>query len=207
MREQISHVKEDKSSFPPSPSLRESSASDEEIALLVQSGKVEFFDVLINRYEQKIRRYAKRFLVDREDVNDVLQEVFIKAYRNIRSFDAKRKFSPWLYRIAHNELINHLKKRKKNPLPLFDLDAFFPQSLADNNVSREVERRDMTGTIEKCLDKLEIKYREPVTLYYLEELSYKEIADVLRLPVSTVGIRIKRAREMIKSLCKKMGYN
>jgi len=180
---------------------------DEEIALLIQSGKIEFFDILLERYEEKIRRYSRKFLSDHEDINDVLQDIFIKTYKNIRSFDVKRKFSPWLYRIAHNELINALKKKKKNPLPLFDLDVFLPHHLSDNNdLGEQIERREMAELIDKCLGKLEPKYREPVILYYLEELSYKDIAEVMRVPISTVGIRIKRAKEIMRTICKKLGY-
>jgi len=183
------------------------SQKDEELALLVQSGKIDFFDFLIERYENKIRRYSRKFLSDYEDINDVLQDIFIKAYKNIQSFDAKRKFSPWLYRLAHNELINALKKKKKNPLPLFDLDVFFPQHLSDNNgFGEQIERGEMSELINKCLVRLEPKYREPVILYYFEGLSYKDIADVMQIPISTVGIRIKRAKEIMRTICKKLGY-
>ena len=213
-------VKEDKSSSSPtqalakggeertffdSPSLCESSA-DEEIALLIQSGKVDFFDFLIERYENKIRRYSRKFLSDYEDINDILQDIFIKAYKNIQSFDTKRKFSPWLYRIAHNELVNVLKKKKRNPLPMFDLDVFFPQYFSDNSLNQQIDRQDMREIIDKCLDKLELKYREPIILYYFEELNYKEIADVMQIPISTVGIRIKRAKKIMRSICKKLEY-
>ena len=222
MGEDVSHqkVKEDKSSSSPtrvaakggeertffdSLSLRESSA-DEEIALLIQSGKVDFFDFLIERYENKIRRYSRKFLSDYEDINDILQDIFIKAYKNIQSFDTKRKFSPWLYRIAHNELVNVLKKKKRNPLPMFDLDVFFPQYFSDNSLNQQIDRQDMREIIDKCLDKLELKYREPIILYYFEELNYKEIADVMQIPISTVGIRIKRAKKIMRSICKKLEY-
>ena len=201
-------AKEDKSSFSPSPSRQDLAGGslDEEIALLIQSGKVDFFDFLIERYENKIRRYSRKFLSDYEDINDILQDIFIKAYKNIRSFDAKRKFSPWLYRIAHNELVNALKKKKRNPLPLLNLDVFFPQYFSDNSLNQQIDRQDMREIIDKCLDKLELKYREPIILYYFEELNYKEIADVMQIPISTVGIRIKRAKKIMRSICKKLGY-
>ena len=184
-----------------------SQQNDEEIVHLIQSGKVEFFSILIDRYGGRIKRYSRKFLSDSEDINDVLQDIFIKAYINIQSFDTKRKFSSWFYRIAHNELVNALKKRKKKTLPLFALDVFFPQHFHDNSLSQQVDRQDMQKIIDKCLDQLELKYREPIILYYLEELSYKEIADVMKIPISTVGIRIKRAKELMKSICKKLGYN
>lgn len=183
-----------------------SQQKDEEIAHLIQSGKIEFFSILIGRYEDKIKRYSRKFLSDFEDINDIVQDIFIKAYKNIQSFDTKRKFSPWLYRIAHNELINALKKKKKNPLPLFELDVFFPQSLHEkDDLNQQIDRRDTREIIDKCLDKLEPKYREPIILYYLEELSYREISDIMQIPVSTVGIRIKRAKKIMKSVCQKLG--
>ena len=180
--------------------------SDEEIIDLIQKGNVDSFGILINRYKAKMMRYARKFLSDAEDISDIVQEVFIKVYINIQSFDISRKFSPWLYRIAHNELVNALKKRKKNTLPLFDLDTFLPNSLKDDSFRDDIDNDDMKRMIDKCLDQLKSKYREPIILYYLEELTYKEIAEVMRIPVSTVGIRIKRAKEKMKSIFKKLGY-
>ncbi len=183
-----------------------SSKKDEDIVFLVQSGKTGFFGVLVSRYEKRMRRYARKFLSDREDINDILQDIFIKAFVNIQSFDAKRKFSPWLYRIAHNELINKLKKKKT--LPLFDLDAFFPQNFhngqeeAESAAEENETKKETKEMIDKCLNGLELKYREPVILYYLEGLSYKEVADVMRIPVSTVGVRIKRAKQKMKGICR-----
>jgi len=181
-----------------------SQKKEAEIIRLIQSGEIELFGVLINTYESKIRRYARKFLADSEDIRDVVQDVFIKAYVNIKDFDTKRKFSSWLYRIAHNELINALKKRKKKTLPLFDLDVFLPFSLHDRTLERNIDRQGMSQVIDKCLDKLTPKYREPIILYYFENLGYQEIADVLEIPVSTVGIRIKRAKEKMKKLIKKI---
>ncbi|MCK4781742.1 RNA polymerase sigma factor [Candidatus Parcubacteria bacterium] len=185
---------------------KKSQQSDEDIAALVQAGDVDFFGVLIHRYKEKMIRYARKFLSDNEDISDIIQEIFIKAYTNIQSFDINRKFSSWLYRIAHNELVNALKKRKKNTLPLFDLDTFLPYSIKDDSFSQDIDSQDTQKMINKCLDQLEPKYREPIILYYLEDLSYKEIAEVMRIPISTVGIRIKRAKEKMKFIFKKLGY-
>ncbi len=189
--------------------MREESSqqTDEEITCLIQSGKIEFFEILIERYEDKIRRYSRKFLSDHEDINDVSQDIFIKAYKNIQSFDAKRKFSSWLYRIAHNELINALSKKKKRPLPLFNLDIFLPHYFhAQNNLGQELNRQQTGEIIDKYLAQLESKYREPIVLYYFENLGYQEIADVLQIPISTVGIRLKRAKEKIKKIFEKLGY-
>jgi len=185
----------------------ESEQEDEIIAALVQSGQSVLFSTLVKRYEEKMKRYARKFLSDDDDKKDIVQEIFIKAYVNIKSFDTKRKFSSWLYRIAHNELVNNLKKKNKSFLPLFDLDTFSPHYYFNNDKANEnIDRKNTMELIDKCFDELNAKYKEPVVLYYLENLSYKEIADVMSIPVSTVGIRIKRAKKMMKSIFEKNGY-
>jgi len=85
--------------------------TDEAIAARVQNGDADAFSVLLERYEKKIFRYAGKFLSHPDDIKDIVQDVFVKAYVNIKSFDASRRFSPWIYRIAHNEFINALKKK------------------------------------------------------------------------------------------------
>jgi len=173
--------------------------TDEEIVSLIQSGKVELFSILIDRYEEKIKRYARKFLADREDIDDVLQDIFIKAYKNIQSFDVKRKFSSWIYRIAHNKLIDALRERNKNPLLFFDFDTFFPYYTGSkNDLSQDIDRKQEKEIIDSCLDKLEPKYKEPIIFYYFEGLSYQEISDILQIPISTVGIRIKRAKDKMR---------
>jgi RNA polymerase sigma-70 factor (ECF subfamily) len=92
--------------------MQESDYKDEEIVFQVQSGKVELFGVLIDRYEKKMARYAAKILNNLDDIQDVVQEIFTKAYVNIKSFDVKRKFSSWLYRVAHNEIVNVFKKKQ-----------------------------------------------------------------------------------------------
>ena len=179
-----------------------SEKKDEDIAQLVQCGAVEVFGVLVDRYEEKIKNYGKKFLNRETDIEDVVQEVFLKAYRNIHGFDEKRKFSSWLYRIAHNEFINRLKKSKTEPLHFFDFDIIFPHLLnhKEEYYKEKIDRKVM----DECLDKLPLKYREPIVLYYFHNLNYKEIADVLAVPVSTVGIRLKRGKEKLKPFCEKL---
>jgi len=176
-----------------------SKKSDEEIVKMIQSGQIVLFDILIERYEQKIKRYCQRFLSKKEDVEDILQDIFIKVYRNIQSFNPEKRFSPWIYRIAHNALLNVLKKRKIKVLSFIDLDIFLPHSLKENNsLEEELDQKNFKEIINNYLEKLDPKYREPIYLFYFENLSYQEIADVLEIPVATVGVRIKRGKEKIK---------
>jgi len=180
--------------------------SDEEVARRVQAGEIESFAILVERYENKIKRYARKFLSGFEDIEDLVQGVFLKAYVNIRSFDTSKKFSSWLYRIAHNEFINAIKKKGKEPVSFFDFDIFFPHPVSADNADNDLNREEIRRMIGDCLLKLKPKYREPIVLYFLEELSYKEIADVLHIPVSTVGVRLQRGKQIMRSICQKLTY-
>jgi RNA polymerase sigma-70 factor, ECF subfamily len=173
--------------------------TDEQIASLVQKGETNAFSFLIEKYQEKIKRYIKRF-VQGEEIEDICQNVFLKAFSNIQSFNTKLKFSTWLYRIAHNEMVNSLKK--KRTLPLFDFDVFFPHLQGGRkDIETETEKKMLLSVFEKCFENLEPKYKEVIILYYLENLPYHEIADILHSPISTVGIRIKRAKEILKKIC------
>lgn len=180
--------------------------TDEELARSVQQGDTEPFGELMVRYEKKLARYGTKFFSDREDITDLVQETFVKVYQNIQSFDASLKFSPWIYRIAHNEFVSALRKKSRRPLITVDFDTFLAHPVYEDTTISDHEQKEMRALIEKGLAELKPKYREVLVLFYLEELSYNEIADVLRVPVSTVGIRLKRAREALEAVYKKQGH-
>jgi RNA polymerase sigma-70 factor, ECF subfamily len=179
----------------------EKEQKDEEIVLKVQSGQIDYFELLVLRYEEKIKRYGKKFLSGYEDIEDIVQQIFLKAYINIQSFDPSRKFSSWLYRIAHNEFINAIKKKKKEPLPFFDPDVILPHPLSKEPADKGILQYEAKNIINNCLNKLNPKYREVIVLYYFEDMGYKDISDILHIPVSTIGVRIKRAKNIMKKLC------
>lgn len=173
--------------------------TDEQIAQRVQGGETDAFGELVERYEDKLLRYGRKFLSEPEDAQDVVQDVFVKAYENIRSFDAARRFSPWIYRIAHNEFVNALKKRASRPtLFTIDFDTLFPHLSAEETSDSVALERDIRRMLDTELSKLDAKYREPLILYYLEGMDYREISDILQIPVSTVGVRLARARAILK---------
>jgi len=174
--------------------------ADEEIALRVQEGSKEAFGELVDRYGDKLSRYARKFLFGGDDIEDLVQEVFIKAYSNIQSFDVSRKFSSWIYRIAHNEFINAGKKRQRANVFSFDLDVILPQFTAKETADSEAERREMREMLDSSLAALDEKYREPLVLYFFEDLDYKDIADVLHVPISTVGVRLARGKSILRRL-------
>jgi RNA polymerase sigma-70 factor (ECF subfamily) len=126
-----------------------------------------------------------------------VQEVFIKAYQNIESFDATRSFSPWIYRIAHNTFVNELRKQHREPVSYIDFDALVAHPSYEIDPAGDEEKRQMKELLQRGLATLTSSQREVLVLYYSEDLSYQAIADVLRVPVGTVGVRLKRAREAL----------
>lgn len=178
--------------------------TDESLAIRIQAGEHELFGELIARYEAKLRRYARKFLACHDDIDDMVQEVFIKAFTHLQSFDPARRFSPWIYRIAHNTYVNQLKKQQRSFLQFVDADTVFPQLAAAETTDQVALSHDDKLLIERSLETLDAKYRSPLALFFFEELSYQEIAEVLAIPVTTVGVRISRAKAMLK---KQMTHN
>ncbi|MBI2056545.1 MAG: RNA polymerase sigma factor [Candidatus Sungbacteria bacterium] len=177
-------------------------SSDEELARKVQGGDAESFGFLVLRYEEKLNRYGRKFISSGEDIRDLVQEIFIKAYTNIKSFDAERKFSSWIYRIAHNEFVNAIRKKSRFPVlfSLFDFDTFLPHPFAKDLADIGANTREIKTMLDLCLGRLDPKYRETLVLHYLEEMEYQEIAEILHIPVSTVGVRLLRAKAMLKKI-------
>ncbi|MFZ1988040.1 MAG: RNA polymerase sigma factor [Minisyncoccia bacterium] len=182
--------------------MHERSLSDEELVSLVQRGDSEQFGVLMARYEPKLMRYGSRFLEGGDDVRDIVQDVFIKTYQNIQSFDSTQKFSPWIYRIAHNAFVNELRRKSHGPMRLPDFDLLLDHAPAIESADSKSEHGSLVRLVESGLADISPKYREVLILYFMEELSYKEIADVLRIPVNTVGVRLARAKEALKTFYK-----
>lgn len=179
--------------------------ADEDIAKRVQAGDTEAFGELVQRYEAKLKRYGYRFLSSREHIEDIVQNVFLSAYVNFRSFDLERRFSPWIYRIAHNAFVNALKRREREPLPFFDPDVLFPHPVAAQRPDRDLEIKQTRELLDKLLNELDVKYREPLVLFYFQELDYNEISEIMHLPVSTVGVRISRGRAKLTKLATERG--
>lgn len=168
--------------------------SDEVIVQKVLGGDTHLFGEIVNRYQNKLLRYVWYLTNHSNDSEDVVQETFIKVYRNLNGFNTTLKFSSWIYRIAHNEAMNFVKKKK--PI-LVGHDEMYKLENIKNQTSN-TKKIENTLYIRQLLDTLELKYREPLELYYIEERTYEEISDILRIPIGTVGIRIRRAKESLK---------
>lgn len=171
---------------------------DEEIVEKIRSNDPELYAVIIERYKNRLLRYVGSLVIDENIASHIVQDTFIKGYINLNGFNIKKKFSSWIYRIAHNETINAIKKYQKE-VPI--LDDFDFESGED--ITKDFEKRETVAQVEKCLREMPIIYREPLSLYYIDEKSYEEISDILKIPMGTVAIRISRAKKLMKHLCQK----
>ena len=175
--------------------------SDELIAAAVQAGDAEAYGILIDRYEGKLSRYARRFLSRPDDITDLVQDVFTRAYINLQSFDPDQRFSPWIYRIAHNLFVNELRrKERRGGFGIFDADVILPQIPARETADEATLRAELTDELQTVIDDLKPKYREVILLFYYEDLSYEEISQILKIPKTTVGVRITRGRAQLETL-------
>ena len=170
----------------------------------VLKGDQNAFGEIVEIYKDKVFQLCFRMLGNRHEAEDMAQEAFVRAYVNIHTFNIKLKFSTWLYRIATNLCIDRIRKKK----PDYYLDAevagtdglnMYSQIAADiENPSDEVESLEIHDTIQKEILKLPEKYRSVIVLKYIDELSLKEISEILDMPVGTVKTRIHRGREALR---------
>lgn len=174
--------------------------SDEELIVRIVKGDKELYGELIDRYEAKLTRYMRRFTQQEDDITDILQVVFIKAYTHLASFDISRPFNSWIYRIAHNESVTYLKKRGNEKVSFIDFDIFLPHPFAKEESDSHALRREMKEVLDSSLQSISPKYREILVLYYYEDLSYQEISDILQIPIATVGVRIKRGKDALEKI-------
>ncbi len=174
--------------------------TDEELAKLSVSDTACFGE-LIDRYNPTLLRYVmRRSHATKEDAEDIVQNSFIKMYRNINDFDYDLKFSSWAYRITHNEMIDWYRKQNTRPqLFITDKDENIFDSIAgDMNIEKEAIQKETKKEIESIIKTLDPKYQEVVSLRFFEDKSYEEIADILEIPAGTVAIRLSRAKKILQ---------
>jgi len=156
---------------------------------------------LIRRYERQLLRYILRLSnFNHEEAEDVLQDVFIKVYQNLNSFDPKLKFSSWIYRITHNEVISAWRKNKnKSQIISWDVDnKMVEQIVADFDIKKELDNQHLAQQIDRVFETMDFKYAQVLVLRFLENKSYKEISDILQKSENTVATMLSRAKKKFK---------
>jgi len=176
--------------------------SDEELVSKVLENE-DYFLYLMRRYETKLLAYILRISSNNsEEAEDILQDVFIKVYKNLNNFDTNLKFSSWIYRITHNEVISKYRKNKKI-LQFSDQelkDEIFNRIVDDFDVKEKVDNDILRNKLLKNIDLLDEKYRNVLVLKYFEDKEYAEISDILEKPVGSVATLLYRAKKELANL-------
>lgn len=183
-------------------------ASDQQLVDRVRAGDTNAFNFLVLRYQNRVAALVARFIKDHQEVEDVTQEAFIKAYRALHLFRGESAFYTWLYRIAVNTAKNSLVARGRRP-PTSDLDAGEAELVEIGAPLRDQETPEgslataaLKVAVEKAIEELPEDLRTAFTLREFSGLSYEDITEVMNCPVGTVRSRIFRAREAIDKVIK-----
>jgi RNA polymerase sigma-70 factor (ECF subfamily) len=187
-----------------SPALLSLSAfADCELVTQAVAGREDGFEELVRRYQRPIAAYVYRMVGDYEAALDLTQEVFIKVYNSLRRYRSEFKFSTWIYKIAHNAAVDHLRRYSTRGTSAltgeFNGEQYdLPIESRRPSPEQESERAERCAEIQLVVNGLPTAYRELVLLRHSHDMSYDEIAEVTNLPLGTVKNRLFRAREVMR---------
>ncbi|MHB1620664.1 MAG: RNA polymerase sigma factor RpoE [Sulfuricella sp.] len=177
---------------------------DQQLVERAQHGDKHAFELLVAKYQRKLGRLLSRFIRNPSEVEDVVQEAFIKAYRALPSFRGESAFYTWLYRIGINAAKNYLVSEGRRPPTTTGFDSEEAEGFEDadqlrniNTPENELMSKQVAETVNKAMDSLPGELKTAITLREIEGLSYEEIANMMNCPIGTVRSRIFRARETI----------
>ncbi|MEX2362141.1 MAG: RNA polymerase sigma factor [Balneolaceae bacterium] len=178
--------------------------SDSDVVRRVLSGEKELYEILMRRHNQTLFRVLRGYLKNEEEVQDVMQDTYLRAYEKLYQFKHESKFSTWLIRIGINEALTRIKSKDKEKLRVdegSDIHAYETSELSEQafvNPERKMIRKEAIQILEQSIDQLNTKYRSVYIMREVEELNIKEIAEALDLSEANVKVRIHRAKAMIK---------
>lgn len=187
----------------PRENASESSLEDDVLVKKAKGGDEQAYKKLVDKYERALYFHILKMVKDREQVEDLVQEAFVKAFDNLNTYSNSYAFSTWLYRIATNNTIDYLRKKKLKTLsidkPMKTKDGEMEMQLPDESAStdRGIIKKQRKQIVQNAIDDLPEKYRKVIELRHMEEKSYQEIAEVLDKPLGTVKAHIFRARELL----------
>ena len=178
------------------------SATDSDLVATAIEGAEGSFEELVRRYQRPISAYVYRMVGNYESALDLTQEIFIKVYGSLRKYRSEFKFSTWIYKIAHNAAVDHLRRsstREQSLISGTESDQFeLPIESRRLSPEQESERKERRVEIESVVRALPANYRELIILRHSQDLTYEEIVEVTGLPLGTVKNRLFRAREMMR---------
>jgi len=187
---------------------------DAGIVSLCKEGDVDAFEVLVRKHQKRLLNIAYRMVANYEEACEIVQDTFVSAYRGIRNFEGKAKFSTWLYTIVVNLSRNRLKQLNirsqregtsfDDPVSADDSEITLEPVSNEPSVLERLERRDVQLRVQECINSLDSEFKEVVILRDIQGFSYDEISDILKIAEGTVKSRLSRARVELKNCLKKM---
>ena len=166
------------------------------------------YALIVRRWQPVLARYLRRLLgQSAEAAEDILQDVFIKVYVNLNDYDRARPFGPWIYRIARNEALSFLRKRKTEPPLVTGEDAqIIIERLSDGTDVQEMsERLRIEDKVRAAIMQLDLRYRDVLVLRFLEDKGYDEISEIMQVPPGTVATLINRGTKQLRSALEALG--
>jgi RNA polymerase sigma-70 factor, ECF subfamily len=187
--------------------------SDAELAASALRGSQDAFRELVKRFERPVYTLVLRMVQDQGTAEDLAQEVFVKAFRRLSTYDPQWKFSSWLFKIAHNTTIDHLRRGTLETVSLEPAEDEERGSLAAvlqdetrENPAAAAERRDLARSLERAISRLRPEYRQAVLMFYAHGASYQEICELTALPLGTVKTNLHRARKELAQAMTELGW-
>jgi RNA polymerase sigma-70 factor (ECF subfamily) len=168
----------------------------------VINGDVNAFTQLVDDYKNMVYTLAFKMTKNREEAEEVSQDTFIKAYRNLKNFKGDAKFSTWLYRIAYHTTLDNIKKNRKNNNNVAINEVTYNQISSLETVLDKIEKKERAEIIDKCLLKLPEEERAVIWMFYYDELSLKEILDVTKYSETNLKVKLYRARKRLLTIVK-----
>jgi RNA polymerase sigma factor (sigma-70 family) len=189
-----------------SPERQQEADSDWVLVRRVQEGEVAAFDQLVTKYRERVYAVVYNMTSNREDASDLTQDAFIKAFQSINRFQGQSSFFTWLYRIAVNSTLTHLRKAKLRTFFSFEkineddkTTEILAQLTDKKGADRDVYVRELQEKLNEAMQKLSIKHRTVVTLFEIDGLSHEEIAEVVGCSVGTVRSRLHYAKQLLQA--------
>ncbi len=189
----------------------EKAIADAELVRRALAGSGDACHEIVRRFERPVLSLIARMVRDPTVAEDIAQETFIKAFRNLRRFDPRRKLASWLFKIAHNTTLDHLRRKRLDTVPLELTDGTGEETwevleAPEATPERRAESTELMAALEKAVARVKPGYREILLLRFREGLAYRDIADVVGLPMGTVKIQLHRARKRLAQELENLGY-
>jgi RNA polymerase sigma-70 factor (ECF subfamily) len=193
----------------------ENLSKEEEYAIIqeILGGRINLFEKLQHKYKKPLTILISRMIRDSEDVRDIVQETFIRAFNNLKFYKKEYSFHSWLFKIASNLCIDYLRKKRlqkfsiEQPYPTGDDDRQFDYPDVDADTYTKIFTEERDKILRTAISMLPENYQKVITMRHFEDMDYKEIAEKLSLPLGTVKVHLFRARKALLEILKSMRFD